>query len=136
MRTTLATIFFLSNIFFITSCHKSADAVNGNQTAISGTWQVTLFTDSGNDETADFAGYNFTFNDNGLLTVVKSSTTSTGSWSRGSNKFNIDLGPKSDSNKPLGELTDDWHIILISSTEIKLADDNTSSNEFLTFTKN
>ncbi|MES1221617.1 MAG: hypothetical protein ABUT20_39320, partial [Bacteroidota bacterium] len=62
-------------------------------------------------------------------------TTTTGSWSSGS-KFNIDLGVKSDSNKPLGELTDDWHIISISSTEIKLGDDNPTSGELLTFSKN
>ncbi|MCW3116220.1 MAG: hypothetical protein JWM28_302 [Chitinophagaceae bacterium] len=137
MKAILAAMILLSHVFFITACHKSVDAPGGNpsQVATSGTWRVTLFTDSGNDETNNFAGYNFTFNGDGSLTAAKSGGITTGSWSS-SSKFNIDLGPKSDNNKPLGELTHDWHIISVSSTEIKLGDDNTASNEFLTFSKN
>lgn len=37
---------------------------------------------------------------------------------------------------PLGELTDDWVMIAASPAEIKLADDNASRGEFLTFRKN
>jgi hypothetical protein len=108
------------------------------QVVTSGTWKVTLFTDSGNDETSDFNGYTFTFTDGGTLTAVKNGITKTGTWSvnNSSNKFNIDLGAKVDSNKPLGELTDDWKILSNTETVIRLTDDNSSSNEFLTFTKN
>lgn len=97
-----------------------------------------MFTDSGNDETADFSGYSFTFSTSGSVTAVKNGVTQTGTWSvnTSSNKFNIDLGPKLDTNKPLGELTDDWKIISVSETVIQLEDDNASSNEKLTFTKN
>jgi hypothetical protein len=107
------------------------------QVASSGTWRVTLFTDSGNDETADFNGYSFTFSGS-TVTAVKNGTSKSGAWSvnSSSNKFNIDLGPKDNTNKPLGELTDDWKIISYTATEIKLTDDNAASNEFLTFTKN
>lgn len=116
------------------SCHKD-DNNNSNTDISSGTWRVTLFTDSGKDETSDFSGYSFTFGNGGVLTAAKSGSSKTGTWNKGSD-FNIDLGDKSDSNKPLGELTDNWEIISITSSEIKLTDDNASSGEFLTFTKN
>jgi hypothetical protein len=121
---------------FLFSCHKNDDNSNNSNVDISqGTWRVTLFTDSGNDETSDFSGYSFAFLAGGALNAQNGPTSKTGAWSKGSD-FNIDLGAKSDSNKPLGELTDNWKIISITSSEIKLTDDNASSNEFLTFTKN
>jgi hypothetical protein len=135
MKTKLS-ITFITILFIASSCTRSLD--NPADIAASGTWRVTLFTDSGNNETSDFAGYTFTFNSGGSLTAVKNSVSQTGSWSvnTSSSKFNIDLGPKTDTNKPLGELTDDWKIISTSDTEIKLTDDNVSSSEFLTFSKN
>lgn len=123
-------------IILSASCTRGLDNNNATNVATSGTWRVTLFTDSGNDETSDFSGYTFSFNSNGVVTATKSGVSKNGTWSSGSNKFNIDLGVKDDTNKPLGELTDDWKIISTSDTEIKLTDDNSSSNEFLTFTKN
>lgn len=122
------------------SCSRSNDdiGVNPSQAAISGTWRISLFTDSGNDETNDFNGYVFSFNAGGVLSVVKSGVTKTGTWSRNnsSNKFNIDLGAKVTGNLPLGELTDDWKIRSITASEIELTDDNPASAEFLTFIKN
>lgn len=103
----------------------------------SGSWRVSTFSERGSDETGDFSGYTFTFSAGGEARAVKGGVSKTGSWSMsGSTRFNIDFGAKTDANKPLGELTDDWKIISISSTQIKLTDDNPSSAEFLTFTKN
>lgn len=122
----------------LASCSTSNNSSDAGQVATSGTWRVTLFTDSGNDETSDFAGYSFTFSTSGSVTAAKNGVTQTGTWSvnTSSNKFNIDLGAKIDTNKPLGELTDDWKIISVSETVIQLEDDNSASNEKLTFTKN
>lgn len=127
---------FLGLFFLSSSCTRSLD--DPSSIATSGTWRVTLFTDSGNNETSDFSGYIFTFASGGIVSAVKNGVTTTGVWSinNSSNKFNIDLGPKTDTNKPLGELTDDWKIISVSDSEIKLTNDNSSSNEFLTFMKN
>lgn len=126
-------LYLLLSVAAISSCKK-----DDNQTSdiSNGTWRVTLFTDSGNDETSDFSGYSFTFGNDGSLTASKSGSTKTGSWSRSSNVFNIDIGEKSNTNKPLGELTDDWHIVSVTANEIKLQDDNDSSDEFLNFKKN
>jgi len=119
----------------IIACSKDDDNNNNPGPITTGTWRVTLFTDSGNDETSDFSGYTFTFNSNGGAVAAKGGTSKNGTWSR-SSRFNIDFGAKSDANKPLGELTDDWVIISQSDTELKLKDDNDDSGELLTFTKN
>lgn len=126
---------FAVTIIISSSCTRSLDN-NPSGVATAGTWKVTLFSDSGNDETSDFAGYSFTFNADGSLLASNGSISKTGTWSTGSSKFTINLGPKDNTNKPLGELTDDWKIISTSDTQIKLTDDNSSSGEFLTFSKN
>ena len=139
MKTSLYSRYIAAFFCLIVSCTKSDDLASGTQQLVtSGTWRVTLFTDSGNDETTDFTGYVFSFNNGGTLSAVKNAVTKTGSWSvnNSSGKLIIDLGPKVDANKPLGELTDDWKILSSSSSEIRLGDDNSASNEFLTFTKN
>lgn len=136
MRKKLFGSLLISGALIISACHKSNDITgSSNPGVVVGTWKVSLFKDSGNDETTDFSGYTFTFNSDGSLAAAKGSSTTNGSWSKTS-KFNIDLGPKTDANKPLGELTDDWQIISIDSTLIKLGDDNSASGESLTFIKN
>ena len=139
MKSPLISLLLIAMSVFATSCERSGGTdSNTSQVATSGSWKVTLFTDSGNDETSDFLGYIFTFSQSGTLSAVKNGVTTNGTWRviTSSNKFNIDLGPKVASNKPLGELTDDWKIISNTETVIRLTDDNTSSNELLTFTKN
>ncbi len=128
----------LMALFFLLSCTRSNDnSATQDEVLTSGSWRVTLFTDSGNNETSDFNGYSFSFNTDGTL-AVSGTQSKTGTWSRSSSssKFNIDLGAKSDANKPLGELTDDWRIVSITGTEIQLKDDNDASQELLTFTRN
>jgi len=125
---------------FVSACKKDDNSgpFIDPATVSAGTWKVSLFSDSGKDETASFAGYAFTFKSSGAASAIKSIDTTNGSWSinSSSTKFNLNFGAKSDSNKPLGELTDDWVIVSSSSTEIKLKDDNEGSGEVLTFTKN
>lgn len=132
---------FLSVLVAFTalSCERTAtEDATITQVTTSGTWKVSLFSERGNDETSDFAGYTFTFNTDGSLRAVRNGVTTTGTWSlaNSSTQFNIDLGPKSDLNKPLGELTDDWKVLSNTTTEIRLTDDNASSAEFLTFSRN
>ena len=125
---------FLALAFMTASCTQD-QVENNEQIVTNGNWKVSLFIDSGNDETSDFTGYSFSFS-NGTVMAVKNNFSISGLWSFNSSrtKFNIDLGPKTDTNKPLGELTDDWKIISINDTEIRLVDDS-SPDEQLTFTR-
>lgn len=58
----------------------SIDEITTNVTA-SGDWSVTNFVDSGQNKTADFAGYGFSFNADGSLVADNGNTTVSGTWS-------------------------------------------------------
>ena len=119
-------------------CTKEQAPASVANAVTSGTWRVTHFSERSNNETSDFSGYTFTFQSNGKVLASKNGIIKEGNWSEstGSQKLTIDLGVKEDSNKPLGELSDEWVILSKTSTKINLADDNSSSNELLEFTKN
>lgn len=113
---------------------------------IEGTWRITEFIDSGDNETALFADYNFTFNTNGTLIATNDTDTLEGTWSITSDDdddddeddldFNI-FFPVPDSND-FEELNDDWDIVSSSSTRIELADisDDDPEIDRLTFERN
>ena len=118
-------------------------------TAESGTWRITSFNDSGQDETSDFNSYDFSFNADGSLVATNGSNTMTGTWSvtNGSNSnddsssdddidFNI-FFPVSESNN-FEDLNDDWDIVSTSSTKIELIDisGGNGGTDMLTFEKN
>jgi len=115
----------------------------------SGTWTVTSYVDSGQDETNDFNGYNFTFAANGTLTASNGTTTYTGTWSitdsSNSNDdsnsdndidFNISF-PVPDTND-FEDLNDDWDIVSHNSTTISLIDisGGNGGTDTLVFQKN
>lgn len=107
-----------------------------------GVWKISYFYDSGKDETQDYAGYNFTFDDNTVLTASKEMNSYTGVWSVSkstsdddlySTIFNIAFG----SPDILIDLTDDWKVIENTGTSLKLKDDSKgdSAIDYLTFEK-
>jgi len=116
----------------------------------SGTWRITNFIDSGQNETSDFAGYDFTFNTDGTLVATNGSNTQNGTWSitddddsdddSSSDDDDIDFNiffPVPDTND-FEDLNDDWDIVSASSTVIELRDVSGGSGDidFLTFEKN
>jgi hypothetical protein len=119
-------------------CTKEDSPASVADAVTTGTWRVTHFSERSNNETDDFNGYTFTFQSNGKVLAAKGGVIKEGNWSEStsSQKLVIDLGAKSDANKPLGELTDDWVITSRTATKINLTDDNSTSNELLEFTKN
>ena len=139
MRISIFSFSVAAIMLLAVSCNKG-NVISSNvaQIVSSGAWRVTLFTDNGIDSTSGFSNYSFSFTNNGTVTAIKNAVTKSGTWSVSSRsgKFNIALGAKDNTNLPLGELTDDWKILSSNATEIRLGDDNTASNEFLTFTKN
>lgn len=99
-----------------------------------GNWKVTYYFDKDKEETSDFAGYTFVFENGGAFKSTKNGTTTTGTWQvdNSSNKLIINAGV---ATKPLQDLSDDWIITEKSAKVIKLRDDRTDSDgdEFLTF---
>ncbi len=100
--------------------------------AVSGTWVVNSYIDSGTDETSDYNGYTFSFNADGSLVADNGSTTVTGTWSvtadDSSDDDDYDSTDDIDFNiffsapPVFEELTDDWDIVSRSSTRIELID--------------
>jgi hypothetical protein len=145
MKTT-AKLVLLALTISLASCSKSSDdntnpdASGNNNGQITGDWKVTYYFDSGKDETGDYTGYTFNFNDTGSLQAVSTSAAFTGTWSIG--EKNDDNSNSSSrmvimitGNKAMDDLQDNWVIEKMTGTEIWLKDDNASSNEMLRFGK-
>lgn len=85
-----------------------------------GSWQVVYFFDK-QDETSDFDGYVFQFQEGGAVLSTKSGLTVQGTWStedssNGNKKLYLDFGPTS----PLDELNEDWIVTEHKGTRIGL----------------
>lgn len=118
-------------------------------TAQSGTWRITNFNDSGQNETSDFNGYDFTFNSDGSLVATNGSNTLTGTWSvtddsnsndDSSSDDDIDFNiffPVSESSD-FEDLNDDWDVVSTTSTRIELIDisGGNGGTDMLTFERN
>ena len=137
-----------------------ADVEELTQTARSGEWTITNFVDDGKNETADFAGYDFTFNPDGTLVADNGTNTIVGTWSitiddhssDDSSDDSDDDGMYDDdsdddeiefniffaSPETFNELSEDWEIISYSSDMIQLIDDDDDGAgmaDLLTFEK-
>ena len=111
------------------SCSRdNASSINSNTT--DGNWRVSLYHDN-SDETYKFNGYTFTFSSNGSITATNGSISANGTWSQGSSKFNIDFG----ITPVFSDLNDDWLIEEITSSSIRLKDDNPARDEKLQFVR-
>lgn len=103
-----------------------------------GQWRVTLYNDSGNDETNHFTGYAFTFNSAGTVFANKSGANVSGTWSTGTDDSQQKLYLTFTSNADFIEISNDWHILSQSSTKIQLEDvsGGGGGTDLLTFEKN
>ena len=135
------------------SCDKDDDntqqqestAQQTQNTAQSGSWKITYFFDSDQNETNHFNGYTFTFKENGSLVAVNGSTTITGTWSVTDSNSSDDDGGSSNTDfniffaspPDFEELSDDWDIISVTNSKIELTDvsGGNGGTDFLTFEK-
>ncbi len=109
-----------------------------------GTWRISKFIDSGEDETNDFAGYDFTFEASGVLNATNGVNNYNGTWSITDSNSNDDSKDDLDFNinfnlmNEFEDLNDDWDIISQSSTKIELIDvsGGNGGTDYLTFVKN
>ena len=132
MRNKIVLTILLVVVFIVTSCSSDdgdiiIDTANIQQisnTAKTGTWHITSFIDSGNNETANFTGYNFTFNDNGTLAASNGSNTINGTWSvtnsSSSSSNDVDFNIAFASPPNFQELSEDWDIVSASNSKIDL----------------
>ena len=166
MRTGLfkSVLVVLSISLMSSMCSSDDDDGNSNtnsqqisqveNTVETGTWRVSNFVDSGQDETNDFNGYDFTFSANGILTATNGTTTYSGTWSVTGDDSDDDSSDDdgSSSNDDLDfniffsvpdtndfeDLNDDWDILSFTETTINLNDVSGGNGDIdiLTFVRN
>ncbi len=126
----------LSFLLIMLSCSSEDAAMADNSAEIeqikinakSGTWRITSYVDSGQNETNDYTGYNFTFNVDGALMASDGSNTINGTWSVtddsdiDDNSNDIDFNIFFSTPPNFEELSDDWDIVSTSQTKIELID--------------
>lgn len=147
----LAGVLCSGSLMSCSSDDDSASVNNANITEVvnaaqNGTWRITSFIDSGNDETNHFTNYNFTFGNNGVLTAVNGDTTQTGTWSVTDDDSSDDDSPSNDVDFNIGftspadfaDLTDDWDIVEVTAAKISLIDvsGGNGGTDTLVFEKN
>ena len=139
--------FFIMGMIAIQSCTTDDDSSGNNSNndaqimeaqsiANTGTWIITNFNDSGQNETADFNGYTFDFASDGVITATNGTTTITGTWSitDDSNSSSDDDSsdddddidfiisfPVSDSSN-FEDLNDSWDIVSVTENRMELRD--------------
>ena len=102
----------------------------------SGDWRITNYSDADNDETANYVGYTFTFNSDGILGATNGNIAVSGAWSMTSSDVDeLDFNIFFTSPAIFEELADDWEINKYSSTKIELIDVSSEDNstDYLTF---
>ncbi len=114
-----------------------------SDTVQEGTWKIVYFYDSGTDKTQNFAGYNFTFGNNTVLTASKETNSYTGVWSVSKSTNDSDLHStifKIAFGSPdiFINLTGDWKVVENTGTSLKLKDDSKGDTaiDYLNFEKN
>ncbi|MCW5515726.1 hypothetical protein [Muriicola sp. Z0-33] len=115
MKKNIFKLTFASLILLVTACttdsesdeipnlvQLQADVEEITNTAVIGPWIITNFVDSGKNETADFEGYGFNFNQDGSLVADNGNMTVTGTWSvtidDDSNENSDDDSPSNDDS--------------------------------------
>lgn len=122
-------------------CDDSAgdgDVAEIRNIAMGGTWNVALYKEGEVDMTDDYTGMDFNFAEMNQIEVsVNADPIANGLWrvlrdSEEGLKFYINF----DSDDDLGELTEDWKVVSITSTRIELWDESDDgTTETLVFEK-
>ena len=107
-----------------------------------------IFTERGVDQTSSLSSFEFQFNTDGTLIVTGSGSTFSGSWSvlLDSHTKPDDSGNHSGTedhkmvlqitgNSNMDEISEDWHIVSITQTEMRFIDDNPASAKEIRFSK-
>lgn len=102
----------------------------------SGAWKVARYEEHNRDETHNYQGYRFSFDDGNVLTVtLPGGSQVTGTWRRGRDDGQEVFDILLTGSKDLDELSDDWRILSLDDRRIELRDDNRLEPEWLTFTR-
>jgi len=112
-------------------------------TATSGTWFISNYMDSGQNETNHFSGFSFTFENDGTLTATNGSDILLGTWSVSNSNDDSDGAElnilfSAPAITEFEDLNDDWDITTYNNNTIRLEDisGGNGGTDILVFTKN
>ncbi|MEP2937377.1 MAG: hypothetical protein ABJM06_03205 [Gilvibacter sp.] len=117
-------------------------------TVEAGTWRISKYIDSGDDETNDYNGFSFSFNADGTLDATNDIMTVSGIWSVTDSSSNssddssddddVDFNIFFASPALFSELSDDWDILSRTASKLELKDvsGGNGGTDLLTFVKN
>lgn len=135
----------LIGLSLLTACKKEDIKQKENIEAevSSGSWKISYFQDSGVNETSNFAGYTFTFNEDGTLKATNGTNTYNGTWSVTDSNSNDDSADDLYFNiyfnltNDFQDLNDDWDITSHTSSKLELIDVSGGNGDvdYLTFIK-
>jgi len=116
-----------SIIFYFAACTGMEDYITdkaATPVVTEGAWVINEYLDSNSNHRNDFAGYTFTFNAAGDLTVKKNGIRTSGNWSEDdiSKKIAIHL-PSADPL--LSQLNQHWKITRVTNDKIQLQQPST-----------
>ena len=137
-KTALFILMTLSLAAFTISCQKDEDPIqstNPGPQSLPGNWKVSLYVDNNKDETGNYSNYTFEFSQNGDFIAKTANNEFGGTWSEIMDDNKLKLVISIAGNDDLLELSDDWVIISMNETEIRLEDDNQTDPEQLNFVK-
>ena len=129
MKKIILSALLLTALFTACDPDDASNIVNPTSNQALGKWTVTYYWDKDKEETSDFNGYVFDFQDDGILVATTASNSYNGTWLKNDscNKLIINI----QGAYPLDEMTDDWLIMEMSGNSIKLKDDNSEHLEEL-----
>lgn len=93
-----------------------------------GQWIISYFFD-GQDETAIFSGYTFTFNEDGTATATNGTVEVQGTWESDGDSGKLELELDFGNQSPFNEIDEDWTLIEFDTTIIRLSDDDDDEND-------
>jgi hypothetical protein len=146
MKSTLKFIVFIF-LFVGIGCEKNSssetlfDSKFISKNIVDGTWTITKMMDSGKNETYHFLGFVFDFKSDGSVTARKRSIIETGVWHISENSRYDTTSPELEfylsfhSSGEFEELNDDWDILELNNSVIKLIDisGGNGGTDYLTF---
>ncbi len=139
----ILSVIFLSAFFF--SCEDAlqflddnSNSNSGNEIIISeGQWRITNYTDRAKNETSDYNGYEFNFEDNGTIVVLNNLNNYTGTWRTGNDDSKDKFIIAFNAPERLREISDDWEIVEQTDSKLELyhKSGGDGHESFLTFEK-
>ncbi len=117
--------------------NNSSNGITLESVITDGTWYVSYFFKNNIDITADFNGYNLTFNANGTTEVTGNGNPITGNWEINSNSSERKLELEFEDNV-LVRLQEKWKVVEYSTTLVKLrlVGEGNGGNNYLYLSKN